>query len=104
MNNLQTISRKITTVVFAQQSLGSAGFIAAATLNSIVGAKLAGNASWAGVPSAVYLFGGALAAFGWGYVFDLMGRRNGLVSGLLFGVVGSGIAFFAIANESFPVF
>ncbi len=104
MENLQSISRKITAVLFAQQSLASAGFIAASTLNAIVGAKLAGNASWAGVPSAVYLFGGALSAFGWGYLFDLIGRRKGLAAGLLIGAVGSGIAFFAIARESFTIF
>ena len=104
MENLQSISRKITAVLFAQQSLASAGFIAASTLNAIVGAKLAGNASWAGVPSAVYLFGGALSAFGWGYLFDLIGRRKGLAAGLLIGAAGSGIAFFAIARESFVIF
>jgi MFS family permease len=104
MTDLQTLARKITAILFAQQSLASAGFIAAATLNSIVGAKLAGNASWAGVPSAVYLLGGALAAFGWGHLFDLIGRRNGLVSGLIIGTVGSATAFHAIARESFPLF
>src|SRR5512144_204237 len=98
MTDLQRIARKITGVLFAQQSLASAGFIAAATLNSIVGAKLAGHASWAGVPSAVYLFGGALAAFAWGHVFDLIGRRNGIASGLLIGAVGSAIAVYAISQ------
>src|SRR5512141_311080 len=104
MANLQSIARKITAILFAQQSLASAGFIAAATLNSIVGAKLAGSPSYAGVPSAVYLFAGALAAFAWGQVFDLVGRRNGLVSGLLIGAVGSGLAFFTISRESFALF
>jgi MFS family permease len=104
MQDLESIARRITAVLFAQQSLASAGFIAAATLNSIVGAKLANNASWAGLPTAVYLFGGALAAFGWGYVFDLIGRRNGLVTGLLIGALGSGIAFLAIARETFSIF
>ncbi len=101
---MERISRKITAILFAQQSLASAGFIAAATLNSIVGAKLAGNASWAGVPSAVYGFGGALAAFGWGQVFDLIGRRKGLVSGLIVGTIGSAIAVYAISNLSFGFF
>ncbi len=104
MDNLPSLARKITAVLFAQQSLASAGFIAAATLNSIVGAKLANQASWAGVPTAVYLLGGALAAFGWGYVFDVIGRRGGLASGLVLGAVGSGVAFFAIARESFGIF
>jgi MFS family permease len=104
MENLNRIARKITTILFAQQSLASAGFIAAATLNSIVGKELSNHANWAGVPSAVYLLGGALASYGWGYVFDLIGRRGGLVTGLIFGTIGSGVAFFAIAESSFPIF
>ncbi len=104
MTNLESLARKITAILFTQQSLASAGFIAASTLNSIVGKELSHNANWAGVPSAVYLLGGALASFGWGYVFDAIGRRSGLVSGLILGVIGSGVAFFAIANSSFAVF
>ena len=103
-DKLQAVSRKIVAVLFAQQSLASAGFIAAATLNSIVGAKLAGSARWAGLPSAVYLFGGALAAFAWGHVFDLIGRRNGIASGLLIGAAGSGLAVYAISQEAFVPF
>lgn len=104
MTNLESIARKITTILFAQQSLASAGFIAAATLNSIVGKELSGHSSWAGVPSAVYLLAGAFAAFMWGYVFDAIGRRGGLTVGLSIGVLGSGIAFYAIMIHSFPVF
>jgi MFS family permease len=104
MTNLETIARKITAILFAQQSLASAGFIAASTLNAIVGNDLGHHAGWAGVPSAVYLLGGSAAAWGWGYVFDAIGRRGGLVSGLLLGVVGSGVAFLAIARSSFPIF
>lgn len=102
--NLESIARKITGILFAQQSLASAGFIAAATLNSIVGKELSQNASWAGVPTAVYLLAGAFSAFGWGYVFDAIGRRKGLASGLSAGVIGSGVTFYAIAIHSFPIF
>ncbi len=104
MNKLENIARKITVILFTQQSLASAGFIAAATLNSIVGKELSQRASWAGVPTATYLLAGAFAAFMWGYVFDAIGRRSGLVTGLLVGVVGSGIAFYAIMISSFVVF
>ncbi|MBE0682416.1 MAG: MFS transporter [Anaerolineales bacterium] len=104
MNNLESIARKITGILFAQQSLASAGFIAAATLNSIVGKELSQHANWAGVPTAVYLLAGAFSAFGWGYVFDAIGRRGGLVTGLSTGVVGSSVTFYAIAIHSFPVF
>lgn len=104
MTNLESAARKITAILFAQQSLASAGFIAASTLNAIVGNELGRHAGWAGVPSAVYLLGGAFAAFGWGYVFDAIGRRGGLVSGLILGVIGSGVAFLAIAQSSFAIF
>jgi MFS family permease len=104
MRDIQPFVRKITIILFAEQGLASAAFIAAATLNSIVGAKLAGNASLAGLPSAAYLLSGALSAFGWGYLNDAWGRRGGLVAGLLVGALGSGIAFFAIARGSFPIF
>ena len=40
----------------------------------------------------------------WGYVFDAIGRRGGLVTGLSAGVIGSGVTFFAIAIHSFALF
>jgi MFS family permease len=104
MDNLNAIARKITTVLFAQQSLASAGFIAASTLNAIVGNELSRHSGWAGVPSGVYMLAAAFAAFGWGYVYDAIGRRRGLVMGLILGAVGSGVAFGAIAQSSFGLF
>jgi len=104
MNNLESIARKITAILFAQQSLASAGFIAAATLNSIVGKDLSQHATWAGAPTAIYLLAGAFASFMWGYVFDAVGRRNGLSIGLGMGAIGSGMAFYAIAIHSFIFF
>jgi len=102
--NLENAARKITAILFTQQSLASAGFIAAATLNAIVGKDLSGRADWAGVPSAVYLLAGAFAAFLWGYIYDAIGRRNGLSIGLILGALGSGAAFYAIAIHSLPFF
>lgn len=104
MANLESAARKITGILFAQQSLASAGFIAAATLNSIVGKELSGHADWAGVPTAVYLLAGAFSAFMWGYVFDAIGRRGGLTAGLSIGIFGSSLTFYAIAIHSFPLF
>lgn len=100
----QSVARKITLTLFAAQSLGSAGFIAAATINSIVGAELSQQPAWAGVPSGVYQIGGALAAFGWGYGMERWGRRSGLTLGLIFGVVGAGIASSAVITRSFWLF
>ena len=98
------VARKITLTLFAAQSFGSAGFIAAATINSLVGAKLSGEPASAGVPSSVYQVGGALAAFGWGYGMDRLGRRGGLTLGLILGVIGAGIAGSAVLLTSFILF
>lgn len=104
MTDLSKLARKITWVLFANQSLASAGFIASATINSIIGAKLGGSASFAGVPSAVYLLGSAFAASAWGYIMDRIGRRNGMVSGLLIGMIGNALVLFAIGSSSFASF
>jgi MFS family permease len=104
MKDLSNLARKITWVLFSNQSLASAGFIAAATLNSIIGTRLGGSASYAGVPSAVYLVGAALAASAWGYIMDRIGRRNGMVSGLIIGVIGTALVLFAIWISSFFLF
>ena len=102
--DFESISKKIIRVLFATQSLASASFIASSTLNSIVGKELSQNPSWAGVPMAIYLVFSAMSAFGWGYVYDAIGRRWGMVSGLLLGVAGSLIAFIAIKDGSFNEF
>ena len=101
MTELSQTARKITLTLFLAQSLFSAGSIAVATVNSIMGAKLGGK-PWAGVPSAVFLLGSALAASVWGVLMDLIGRRNGIALGLAFGVVGAGLVVVAV-NQSILV-
>ena len=104
MQDLQRLGKKITFVLFAEQGLASAAFIAAATLNAIVAADLAGSPGYAGVPAGVYLLAGAFAAGGWGVLNDVFGRRRSLVLGLFIGAVGSAIVYFSIAARSFPGF
>ena len=96
MTDFTRTARRTTLILFLAQSLASAGFIAAATLNSILGAKLGGGSAWAGVPSAVYLLGGAFAASAWGYLMDVTGRRNGIALGLVIGVAGTGLVVVSI--------
>jgi len=98
MTEISKTARKITFTLFLAQSLCSAGFIAAATVNSIVGAELGGK-PWAGTPSAVFLLGSALAASVWGVLMDIIGRRNGIALGLLLGVAGAGLVVVAV-NQS----
>ena len=104
MKDHERTARKITTILFLAQSLSSAGFIAAFTVNALVGAELSGRLAWSGLPGAVYVLGQALAALMWGYTMDRVGRRLGLAAGQAVGVLGAAIAGGAVYFGSFPIF
>jgi MFS family permease len=104
LDKLERTARKITIILFLAQSLSSAGFIAAFTVNALVGAELSGQVAWSGLPSAVYVLGQAFAALMWGYTMERIGRRLGLAAGQAVGVVGAGIAGGAVYLGSFPLF
>lgn len=101
MTDFKRIALKITSILFVTQSLASAGFIAAATINPILGAKLASHRSLATIPTAAYLLSGALSASAWGYLMDRFGRRNSITAGLIIGVIGNGLVLYAIQASSF---
>jgi MFS family permease len=103
MDEHRRLARKITQTLFIAQSLGSAGFIAAATLNGIVAVSLSGQDAYSGVPSAVYQLGAAFAAFGWGQLSDRLGRRGSLVIGLLLGVIGAVLSGMAVITVTFSL-
>jgi MFS family permease len=84
--------RRIIGSLFAMQSLASAAVIASATVLTIVATDLTGNPSLAGVPSAVIQLSMALSALLWGTLWDRLGRRNGLITALLLGLAGGGLA------------
>ena len=98
------IARKITIVLFLSQSLSSAGFIAAFTVNALVGVDLSGQKAMAGVPGAVYVLGQAFGALVWGFSMERIGRRGGLALGQVLGVIGSAIAMSAVVGRSLPLF
>ncbi len=102
--NYSALARKITAILFLTHSLGSAGFIAANTINTIVGAQLSGNPALAGVPSFIYQFGAALSAYVWGHAMDKIGRRGGIVLGAVLSAIGSGISAGALFVHSFLLF
>jgi len=104
MRNYEQIAKKITTVLFLSQGLSSAGFIAAFTVNALVGVELSGQAAMAGVPGALYVVGQALGAIVWGYGFERIGRRLGLALGQTTGIIGTVFAISALAERSFYFF
>jgi MFS family permease len=98
------MARKITLTLFTAMSLGSAGFLVAATVNTIVGAEISGNPAWAGLPAAFFTLGTAVSAFLLGFAMDRFGRRMGMVIGLVLGLFGTMLAGVAIGIISFPIF
>jgi MFS family permease len=98
------LARKITFILFLAMSFGSAGFIVAATVNTIVGAEISGNPAWAGLPAAMFTLGTAVSAFLLGFAMERFGRRLGMVIGLVLGLFGTMMAAVAIGVTSFPIF
>jgi MFS family permease len=104
MKDYARIAKKITIVLFLSQSLSSAGFVAAFTVNALVGVDLSGQQAMAGVPGALYVVGQACGAVAWGFSMERIGRRRGFALGQLMGVIGSAIAVIAVIDRSFPFF
>ena len=97
-------ARKITWTLFVGQALSSTGFLASATVTSIVGAELSGRAEWAGVPAAVYQLGVAASSFLLGHLMDRVGRRRSLAAFFAIGALGAAIAGWAIVTHTFVGF
>lgn len=104
MNDYTRMARKITLVLFLSQSLSSAGFIAAFTVNALVAVDLTGQTAMAGVPGALYVLGQACGALVWGVSMEWLGRRRGLAFGQVIGVIGSAIAMAAVVDRTFLFF
>jgi len=104
MKDYYRIARKITIVLFLSQSLSSAGFIAAFTVNALVGVDLSGQKAMAGVPGGLYVVGQACGAMIWGFSMERIGRRGSIALGQLIGVIGSIIAVAAVVDRSFFFF
>lgn len=104
MKDFDRIARKITIVLFFSQSLSSAAFIAAFTVNALVGVDLTGQKALAGVPGGLIVAGMAFGAMIWGFSMERIGRRRSIALGQLIGVIGSAIAAAAVVERSFSSF
>lgn len=102
--NHPKVARNLTLTLFLAQSLASAAFVATAAVNTIIGSKLSGNASLAGVPSAVNQVGVALASLGIGLAMDRLGRRWGLGLGYAAGIFGGVVCIAGMLASSFFIF
>jgi MFS family permease len=98
---LDRTARRITGTIFTTESLFSAAFLAAVTLQSINAAELGGGDQYAGIPSTISLLGRAAIAIPIGVLMDRAGRRPALLLGYLFGALGFAISAVAVGWSSF---
>ncbi|MEV6923917.1 MFS transporter [Dactylosporangium sp. NPDC051485] len=81
--------RRILTVLVGSQILSGAGLAAGVTVGALLAQNMLGTTSLAGLPSALFTAGSALAAVAVGRLSNARGRRPGLAAGYLTGALGS---------------
>ena len=81
--------RRILRVLVASQILSGAGLAAGVTVGALLAQDMLGSTSLAGLPSALFTAGSALAAVAVGRISQARGRRPGLATGYLTGAIGS---------------
>ncbi|MFB7470821.1 MFS transporter [Kitasatospora sp. NPDC056184] len=92
--------RRILTVLVTSQILSGAGLAAGITVGALLAQDMLGSTDLAGLPSALFTAGSALAAVAVGRVSQARGRRPGLAAGYLAGAVGSAGVIAAAALDS----
>ncbi|MFH8586291.1 MFS transporter [Streptomyces celluloflavus] len=80
---------RILRVLVASQVLSGAGLAAGVTVGALLAQDMLGTTSLAGLPSALFTAGSALAAVAVGRISQARGRRPGLAAGYLGGAIGS---------------
>ncbi|MET9450460.1 MFS transporter [Streptomyces cinerochromogenes] len=97
--------RRILTVLVASQILSGAGLAAGVTVGALLAQDMLGATDLAGLPSALFTAGSALAAVTVGRVSQARGRRPGLAAGYLAGAIGSaGVIAAAVADSPVLLF
>ncbi|GHE07202.1 MFS transporter [Klenkia taihuensis] len=97
------VQRRTLTVVVCAQVLGGAGLAAGVTVGALLAGQMLGTDSSAGVPTALFTLGSALAAFLVGRVSQRRGRRAGLSAGFAVGGLGAAGVVVAAAVDSVPL-
>ncbi|MFF2809133.1 MFS transporter [Streptomyces sp. NPDC058000] len=97
--------RRILRVLVASQVLSGAGLAAGVTVGALLAQDMLGSTSLAGLPSALFTAGSALAAVAVGRISQARGRRPGLAAGYLTGAIGSaGVIIAAVLDNPVLLF
>ncbi len=100
-----TAQARVLKVLVASQILSGAGLAAGVTVGALLAQDMLGTTSLAGLPSALFTAGSALAAVAVGRVSQARGRRPGLAAGYLTGAIGSaGVIVAAVLDNPVLLF
>ncbi|MFC3961550.1 MFS transporter [Nocardia jiangsuensis] len=101
-HDIVAAQRRILTVLVGSQILSGAGLAAGITVGALLAQDMLGSTGLAGLPTALFTAGSALAAIAVGRLSHARGRRIGLAAGYLTGAIGSA-AVIAAAVAGNPV-
>lgn len=102
---LKKIYKKVLIVVSLSQIFGGAGLAAGITVGALLAQQMLGTEAIAGLPSALFTLGSAIAAFFVGKLSQRYGRRIGLTVGFLTGGLGAiGVVIAALLNSVILLF
>ncbi|WP_042454311.1 MFS transporter [Neobacillus dielmonensis] len=97
--------KKTLFIVVLSQVFGGAGLAAGITVGALIAQDMLGTDGFAGVPTALFTLGSALAAFLVGRASQRFGRRFGLAAGFLVGGAGAiGVVISALISNIFLLF
>ena len=94
------VQRRTLTIVVCSQVLGGAGLAAGVTVGALLAQQMLGSDNVAGLPSALFTLGSALAAYLVGRIAQVRGRRVGLGAGFTAGGIGAiGVVVAAVTGS-----
>ncbi|WP_212936019.1 MFS transporter [Bacillus hominis] len=96
----QSLYKRTLIIVSISQMFGGAGLAAGITVGALLAQQMLGTDAYAGLPTAMFTLGSALAAFIVGKLSQRYGRRVGLATGFMVGGLGAiGVVIAAVTNS-----
>lgn len=96
----QKLYKRTLIIVSISQMFGGAGLTAGITVGALLAQQMLGTDAFAGLPTAMFTLGSALAAFIVGKLSQRYGRRIGLATGFIVGGFGAiGVVMAALTNS-----